>query len=70
MTDPEDHEYQKAPSFFQAFLSVISAAIGVQRSERRTRDFQSSSPLIFIIAGLVFTILFIATLLGIVFLII
>jgi hypothetical protein len=50
-------------------MSVVSAAIGVQKSEIRRRDFQSTSPLPFIIAGLLFTVFFIASILGIVFLI-
>ncbi|MAI54663.1 MAG: hypothetical protein CBC55_09830 [Gammaproteobacteria bacterium TMED95] len=57
------------PTFFQILMSVVSAAIGVQKSEIRRRDFQSTSPLPFIIAGLLFTVFFIASILGIVFLI-
>ena len=47
-------------------LSVMSAAIGVQRAEARERDFQTDSPLPFIIAGIVFTIMFVSGLLLIV----
>lgn len=54
------------PSFFQVMLSVMSAAIGVQRAEVRERDFQTDSPLPFIIAGIVFTIMFVSGLLLIV----
>ena len=57
------------PTFFQILMSVVSAAIGVQKSEILRRDFQSTSPLPFIIAGLLFTVFFIASILGIVFLI-
>ena len=57
------------PTFFQILMSAVSAAIGVQKSEIRRRDFQSTSPLPFIIAGLLFTVFFIASILGIVFLI-
>ena len=57
------------PTFFQILISVVSAAIGVQKSEILRRDFQSTSPLPFIIAGLLFTVFFIASILGIVFLI-
>ena len=42
--------------------SVLSAAFGVQSSRNRERDFNSGSYRQFIIAGLVFTVLFVATL--------
>lgn len=54
------------PSLFQVMLSVMSAAIGVQRAEVRARDFQTDSPLPFIIAGIVFTLMFVGSLLLIV----
>jgi hypothetical protein len=42
--------------------SVLSAAFGVQSSRNRERDFSQGSYRQFIIAGLIFTILFITTL--------
>ena len=42
--------------------SVLSAAFGVQSSRNRERDFNSGSHRQFIIAGLIFTVLFVATL--------
>jgi Na+-transporting NADH:ubiquinone oxidoreductase subunit NqrB len=42
--------------------SVLSAAFGVQSSRNRERDFNSGSYRQFIIAGLIFTVLFVATL--------
>ena len=42
--------------------SVLSAAFGVQSSRNRERDFNSGNYRQFIIAGLVFTVLFVATL--------
>ncbi|MGB1537163.1 MAG: DUF2970 domain-containing protein [Pseudomonadales bacterium] len=47
-------------------LSVMSAAIGVQSAEVRARDFQTDSPLPFILAGIIFTVVFVGTLLVIV----
>ena len=55
------------PTFFQTLASAIGAAIGVQRSDVRARDFQSDSPIPFIVAGLIVTLLFITTLLTVVF---
>ena len=65
MKDTNKDEPSK-PSFFQVMLSVMSAAIGVQRSETRARDFQTDSPLPFIIAGILFTMMFVSSLLLIV----
>ncbi len=42
--------------------SVLSAAFGVQSSRNRERDFNSGNYRQFIIAGLIFTVLFVATL--------
>jgi hypothetical protein len=42
--------------------SVLSAAFGVQSSRNRERDFNSGSYRQFIIAGLIFTVLFVSTL--------
>ena len=58
------------PTFFQILVSAIGAAIGVQRPDVRKRDFQSDSPLPFIIAGLIVTLIFICTLLTVVYLVI
>ena len=41
--------------------SILAAGIGVQSEKNRTRDFEQGSPLVFIIGGIVFTLLFITT---------
>ena len=64
-TNPEnssEHSEGGPPSLFQLVLSVMAAAIGVQTKARRERDFRTNSPLPFILAGLLFTIAFVATL--------
>ena len=50
---------QKPPRFFAIVLSTLAAAIGVQSSKNRERDFAQGSPLPFIVAGVIFTVLFI-----------
>ena len=50
------------PGLIQLVLSVMAAAIGVQTKAGRERDFRTNSPLPFILAGLLFTIAFVATL--------
>ncbi|PKG37825.1 DUF2970 domain-containing protein [Psychromonas sp. Urea-02u-13] len=47
-------------------FSVIAAAFGVQSSKNSERDFTTGKPLVFIVAGLIFTLLFIMTIIGIV----
>ena len=41
--------------------SVLSAAFGVQSSKNRERDFKHGKARVFIVTGVVFTVLFIAT---------
>ena len=64
---PETSE--KAPSFIQVVASVLAAALGVQSARNRQRDFEHGNPLVFIAAGLIFTVLFIATIVGVVHLV-
>lgn len=52
----------KGPSVFSVMQSVAAGALGVQSSRRREEDFGSHSPLPYIIGGLLFTALFIGTL--------
>lgn len=52
---------QKRPGFFTIVLSTLAAAIGVQSSKNRERDFAQGSPLPFVVAGIIFTVLFILT---------
>ena len=60
--NPSEHSEGVPPSLFQLVLSVMAAAIGVQTKAGRERDFRTNSPLPFILAGLLFTIAFVATL--------
>jgi len=62
----EEPERQKPPSILEVAFSVIAAAFGVQNSKNRERDFTTGNPLIFIAAGLIFTILFVLTIIGVV----
>ena len=63
-------EQPKPPSLLEVAFSVIAAAFGVQNSKNRERDFTTGNPLVFIAAGLIFTILFVLTIIGVVNLII
>lgn len=59
-TGPETKQ-KKKPSLGSVVKSVLAAGIGVQSNKNRERDFEDGSPLAFIIGGVIFTIVFIAT---------
>jgi hypothetical protein len=56
----------KNPNFLQVVLSVMAAAIGIQNQAVRERDFNAKSPLPFIAAGILFTVLFVTALIAVV----
>ena len=62
----ESNSKGSSPSMWQLVISVFGAAFGVQTEATRQRDFNSSSPLPYIIAGLIFTVLFVLTIIGVV----
>jgi hypothetical protein len=45
----------------QVFGSAVAAAFGVQSSKNQARDFQGGSPWMFIVVGIVCTLLFVLT---------
>ena len=62
MADDKDKtipDAEKPLTFWQIAASTAAAAFGVQKSANRERDFARGKPLHFIIAGLVFTALFV-----------
>ena len=65
-TSDEIAEEHKAPNFFQVLLSVAAGAFGVQTSSNHDRDFKNGSPLPFILAGVLFTVLFVLTIVTVV----
>lgn len=48
------------PSIFQTIKSILAAFIGVQTEQNRKIDFEQGSPTTYIIAGLIFTVLFVS----------
>ena len=54
------------PNFWQVVLSTLAAAFGVQSSKNRARDFTHGSLKVYITAGVIFTALFIFTLVAVV----
>lgn len=71
MTEHEDHNERQdsPPGFWRIVLSTLAAAIGVQSNKNRQRDFAHGRPLAFIVAGIIFTVLFILTVVTVVHLV-
>ncbi|MDB6062256.1 MAG: hypothetical protein JWM78_2359 [Verrucomicrobiaceae bacterium] len=57
---------QKPPGLLQIVASVFSAAVGIQTKKNQERDFKHGKARVFIISGIVFTLLFILTVFSIV----
>jgi Protein of unknown function (DUF2970) len=66
--DPNDEPTpDEAPlTFWQIAGSTMAAAFGVQKRANRERDFSRGKPLHFIIAGIVFTVIFVLIVVGVV----
>ena len=54
-------DQEKEPSLRQIIASVFSAAIGIQSSKNQQRDFKHGKARVFIISGIIFTLLFMGT---------
>ncbi len=61
-----EDDSQKKPGFLAVVMSVIAAAFGVQTEANRERDFEHGNPVVYIVAGILFTVLFVLTIMGIV----
>lgn len=57
---------QGEPGLLQAMASAVAAAFGVQSGKNRQRDFKHGKARNFIIAGVLFTVVFIVALVAIV----
>lgn len=56
-----NEEKEKNPGLGQIVGSVFAAAFGVQSSKNQERDFKHGKARVFIVSGIVFTLLFIGT---------
>lgn len=54
---------KQQPSLKQVLRAVAGAFIGVQSEKQRQHDFNSNSPIPYIVAGIITTLLFVAILL-------
>jgi len=65
-SDPRPSKEPAGLTFWQVVGSTIAAAIGVQKKANKERDFTHGKPLPFIVAGLVFTVLFVLAVVAVV----
>ena len=56
-----DSDIDQKPSFWQIVVSTIAAAFGVQSDKNRQRDFKHGSVMPYIVAGVIFTVAFVLT---------
>jgi hypothetical protein len=59
-------EQSKTMGLWPIIKSVFAAGLGVQSSANRERDFKQGNAKVFFVAGLIFTIIFIASVYGVV----
>ncbi len=59
-------ENKSKPTLRQIISSVFAAAIGVQSDKNRERDFKHGNVKTYVIAGVIFGVLFVATIITIV----
>lgn len=57
------------PSLLDIVKSTLAAAVGVQSNKNRERDFTHGNIKVYVIAGMIFTLLFLATVITIVHLV-
>ncbi len=58
--DKNEHREEGKPGFWDIVKSTLAAALGVQSNKNRERDFKHGSIKAFAIAGIIFTVIFIA----------
>ena len=66
LTEDELSEEEKKHSTADLLKSTLSAAIGVQSNANREKDFKHGNIKTFVFAGIVFTVIFIGTVITIV----
>ena len=64
--DSTDQQPPPKPGLLQLVASVLAAAFGVQSRKNRERDFTQGKARAFIVAGIVFTVVFVAVVYGVV----
>lgn len=57
----ENRDSDSRPGFWQVVLSVLAAALGVNSRRNQERDFESSTPVPFIVGGIIFGVIFVVS---------
>ncbi len=55
----DEQQPPQKPTFFQILFSTLAAAFGVQSSKNRERDFTGGNIYVYMVAGVIFTLVFI-----------
>ena len=65
MSEDKNQDNEKV-SLLNVVQSTLAAAIGVQSEKNRQRDFKHGKPIVYIISGLIFVVVFISAIIAIV----
>ena len=68
--EDNDEKSEENLSLIDVALSTCAAALGVQSSKNRRRDFSRGNPITFLLSGVLFTISFVLIIVGLVHLVI
>lgn len=66
MSKQVQEERNQSPGFWQIVLSTIAAAVGVQNRKNHEQDFKHGNIYVYIASGIIFTILFVLSMIFIV----
>lgn len=66
MTEEQKPPKPAKPTFWQIVFSTMAAAFGVQSSKNRERDFTSGNIYTYMVAGVIFTVVFVVVMIMIV----
>lgn len=66
LMDNQNEEKNQGTGFLKVLKSTLFAACGVQTKANRERDFEQGKPSTFVVAGIVFVILFVLGMIGVV----
>ncbi|TNE76891.1 MAG: DUF2970 domain-containing protein [Gammaproteobacteria bacterium] len=61
-----DQDKEQKPGFWQVVFSTLAAFLGVQSNKNRERDFKHGNFLAYVVSGLIFTVIFIFTVITVV----
>lgn len=64
MSETEDQSPEKStstPGIWRVLQSTLAGAIGVQSNKNREKDFENGNIWVFVVSGIIFTLLFILT---------